>query len=71
MINPDFVKIAEAYGIAGRKVCDRKDLDDAIAEMLRTPDAYFLEVVVEAKGMVYPMTPAGSCITNILTERKA
>jgi acetolactate synthase-1/2/3 large subunit len=71
MINPDFVKIAEAYGIAGRRVSDRKELDGAIAEMLRIPAAYFLEVLVEAEGMVYPMTPAGTCVTNILTDRGA
>jgi acetolactate synthase-1/2/3 large subunit len=66
MNNPDFIKIAEAYRIPGRKVTDRKDLDGAIEEMLKTEGAYLLEVVVEQKGMVYPMTPAGTCITNII-----
>ena len=66
MQNPDFVKIAEAYRIPARKVTDRKDLDSAIEEMLKTPSAYLLEVAVEQKGMVYPMIPAGTCVTNIL-----
>ena len=66
MKNPDFVKIAEAYRIPGRKVTDRKDLDSAIEEMLKTKGAYLLEVLVEQKGMVYPMIPAGTCVTNIL-----
>ena len=66
MQNPDFVKIAEAYRIPGRKVTDRKDLDGAIEEMLKTKGAFLLEVVVEQKGMVYPMIPAGTCVTNIL-----
>ena len=66
MQNPDFVKIADAYHIPGRKVTDRNDLDDAIEEMLTTKSAYLLEVVVEQKGMVYPMTPAGTCVTNIM-----
>ena len=66
MDNPDFVKIAEAYRIPGRKVTDRKNLDGAIEEMLKTPSAYLLEVVVEQKGMVYPMIPAGTCVTNII-----
>jgi len=66
MQNPDFIKIAEAYRIPGRRVTDRKDLDGAIEEMLKTPSAYLLEVEVEQKGMVYPMIPAGSSVTNIM-----
>ena len=69
MFNPDFIKIAEAYNIPARKITERKDLDGAIEEMLKTPSAYLLEVVVEQKGMVYPMIPAGTCVTNILLER--
>lgn len=64
--NPDFIKIADAYGIKGRKVTERKELDGAIAEMLTHKGAYLLEVVVETKGMVYPMVPAGGCVTDIL-----
>lgn len=66
MQNPDFIKIASAYGIAGKKVSNREDLDAAICEMLNHDGAYLLEVVVEKKGMVYPMIPAGTCVTNIL-----
>jgi len=66
MKNPDFVKIANAYNIPGKTVEKREDLDAAIQEMLNTKGAYLLEVKVEKKGMVYPMTPAGTCVTNIL-----
>ncbi|MDR1516891.1 MAG: biosynthetic-type acetolactate synthase large subunit [Dysgonamonadaceae bacterium] len=66
MKNPDFIKIAEAYGIKGKKVTERGDLDAAIDEMLTHKGAYLLEVAVETKGMVYPMIPAGTCVTNIL-----
>lgn len=64
--NPDFVKVAEAYGIRGRKVTDRSELDGAIREMLEHRGPYLLEAVVETKGMVYPMVPAGGSITDIL-----
>lgn len=64
--NPDFVKIADAYNIKGRKVTLRAELDEAIQEMLAHKGAYLLEVLVETKGMVYPMVPAGGTITNIL-----
>ncbi|MDR2148844.1 MAG: biosynthetic-type acetolactate synthase large subunit [Tannerella sp.] len=66
MKNPDFVKIAEAYNIPARQVKERAGLDEAIAEMLNTKGAYLLEVMVEKKGMVYPMVPAGASISDIL-----
>ncbi|WP_294068392.1 biosynthetic-type acetolactate synthase large subunit [Proteiniphilum sp. UBA1028] len=64
--NPDFIKIADAYHIKARKVTQRAELDEAIAEMLAHKGAYLLEVVVETKGMVYPMIPSGGCVTNIM-----
>lgn len=67
MLNPDFVALAASYGIKGRDVERREQLDDAIAEMLsHNKGAYLLNVAVEEKGMVFPMTPAGSCVTNIM-----
>lgn len=66
MKNPNFVQIAQAYNIASRKIDKREDLDSAIAEMLNHKGAFLLDVDVEAKGMVYPMVPAGTCVTNIL-----
>ena len=66
MHNPDFMKIADAYEIKGKKVVNREDLDGAIAEMIEHDGAYLLEVEVEAKGMVYPMVPSGGCVSNII-----
>lgn len=66
MQNPDFIAIAAAYKIAGAKVEKREDIDAAIDTMLKHKGAYLLEVAVEEKGMVYPMIPAGTCVTNIL-----
>ena len=67
--NPDFVKIADAYDIKGRKVTERAELDEAIAEMLSHDGSYLLEVVVETKGMVYPMVPAGGSVTDVLVAK--
>lgn len=66
MQNPDFVMIAKAYNIMGRKIEKREELDAAIEEMMQHKGAYLLDVQIEAKGMVYPMIPAGTCVTNIL-----
>lgn len=66
MINPDYIQIASAYGIKGRSVHLREELPGAIEEMLNTEGSFLLEVGVVEKGMVYPMTPAGDTVTNIL-----
>ena len=66
MLNPDFKAIAAAYGIKGRDVTDRSQLDEAIAEMIAHKGAYLLNVAVEEEGMVFPMIPAGGCVTAIL-----
>ncbi len=66
MDNPDFVAIAKAYNINGKLVTKREELDDAIADMLKDDKPYLLVVEVEQKGMVYPMIPAGTCVTNII-----
>ena len=66
MQNPDFVAIAKAYRIDGTEVHKREELDAAIADMLKDDKPYLLVVNVEKKGMVFPMVPAGACVTNIL-----
>ncbi|MDR0575495.1 MAG: biosynthetic-type acetolactate synthase large subunit [Tannerella sp.] len=66
MENPDFVAIAKAFRIGAREVQKREDLDDAIREMLHYKGSYLLVADVGKYGMVYPMVPAGGCITEML-----
>ena len=65
MVNPDFVKIAEGYFLKARRVTERKDLADAVEEMIKSNDPYFLEVVVEKEANVFPMIPTGSSVSEI------
>ena len=65
---PDLVALAAAYGIKGRKVEQRQDLDKAVREMVACDSAFVLEVMVEKKGIVYPMVPAGKCITDVMLK---
>lgn len=65
MTNPDFVMIAQGYGIRARKVSERKDLAGAIEEMIASKDSYFLEVAVEMEENVFPMIPTGSSVSDI------
>ncbi|WP_295842682.1 biosynthetic-type acetolactate synthase large subunit [uncultured Apibacter sp.] len=66
MKNPNFEAIAKAYNIKSKTISERDDLDKAIDEMINHKGPYLLDVQVELQGMVYPMVPAGSCVTNIL-----
>ncbi|MCS6968003.1 MAG: biosynthetic-type acetolactate synthase large subunit [Cytophagales bacterium] len=66
--NPDFVKIAEAFGIPARRVEKREQLSQALDELLNSHSAYFLEVMVEKEDNVFPMVPAGTCIADIRLE---
>ena len=66
MLNPDFTGIAAAYGIAGERVASREELDAAIGRMLDHRGAYLLDVQIDPDCMVFPMTPAGACVTNIM-----
>ena len=65
MTNPDFVKIAEGYGIKARKVSERKELTEAVEEMIASKESYFLEVSVEMEENVFPMIPTGSSVSDI------
>ena len=65
MVNPDFVKIAEGYYLKARRVTERKDLADAVEEMIKSNEPYFLEVIVEKEDNVFPMIPTGSSVSEI------
>ncbi|WP_072543105.1 biosynthetic-type acetolactate synthase large subunit [Bacteroides mediterraneensis] len=68
MMNPDYMQIASAYGIASRRVMGREELNDGIQEMLSTDGAFLLEVCVIEEGNVLPMTPPGSSVNYMLME---
>lgn len=68
MHNPDFIKIAEAYGIRARKVTERGDLSEALTDMLASKEAYLLEVVVEKQHNVFPMIPPGASACEVRLE---
>jgi acetolactate synthase-1/2/3 large subunit len=68
LINPDFITIAKGFGIEGKKVSERKDLDASIEEMLNIEGPYLLEVSVEKEDNVFPMVPAGASVSDIRLE---
>jgi acetolactate synthase-1/2/3 large subunit len=68
MKNPNFVALAEAYNIPAKKVSERKNLKDVIAEMLKTDGPFLLEAVVEKEENVFPMVPTGAGVGEIILE---
>ncbi|QFZ55074.1 biosynthetic-type acetolactate synthase large subunit [Oceanihabitans sp. IOP_32] len=65
MTNPNFIAIAEGYGIKARKVVKRDELADAVKEMMASKESYFLEVRVEKEDNVFPMVPSGASVSDI------
>lgn len=68
MTNPDFVAIAKGYYLNAKRVTKREELADAVAEMIASKEAYFLEVCVEKEDNVFPMVPSGASVSDIRLE---
>ena len=68
MMNPDYMKIAEAYDIPSRLVVKREELSQGIEQMLNTDGPFLLEVAVIEEGNVLPMTPPGGTVNEMLLE---
>ncbi|MEM6720734.1 MAG: biosynthetic-type acetolactate synthase large subunit [Bacteroidota bacterium] len=65
LTNPDFVAIAKGYHLNARRVTKREELAEAVAEMMQSKEAYFLEVCVEKEDNVFPMIPSGASVSDI------
>ncbi|HEX6441127.1 MAG TPA: acetolactate synthase 3 large subunit [Stellaceae bacterium] len=63
---PDFVKLADAFGAVGRRVERPDEVDDAIREMIETPRAFVLDVVVDQAENCFPMIPSGAAHNEML-----
>ncbi len=70
MVNPDFKTLASAYGIAAEDVPHRDNLDEAISRMVAHDGAFLLNVNIDEEDMVFPMTPGGHGVDEILLNSK-
>ncbi len=66
MKNPDFVKLAEAYGAKGMRITKKEDVAAAIKEALATPNVVVMDFVIEPEENVFPMVPAGEALNRML-----
>jgi acetolactate synthase-1/2/3 large subunit len=65
MQSPDFVKLADAYGIKGKSISERTNLPATLQEMLDHKGPYLLEVMVTKENNVFPMVPQGCSVAEI------
>ncbi len=63
---PDFVKIAEGFGIKARQVRKKEDVVPALKAMIEHPGAYVLDILVPYQEHVLPMIPAGGTVREII-----
>ena len=63
---PDFVKLAEAYGLSGKRVTTVEDLEEALHEALSCGHGYVIDCVIDMDEKVRPMVGGGSHITDFM-----
>jgi acetolactate synthase-1/2/3 large subunit len=63
---PDFVKLAEAFGASGLRASHPAEVEATLQKGLNTPGPVIMEFIVEPEECVYPMVPAGKPITDML-----
>ncbi len=65
---PDFVKLAEAYGLKGKRVTNRQEMKEAMEEALTCGCGYVIDCIIDMDEMVRPMVPGGAHITDFLLK---
>jgi len=63
---PDFVRLAEAYGAAGFRVTEKGDVESTLREAFALDKPVIVDIRVAREENVYPMVPAGASLTEML-----
>ncbi|HEY6407393.1 MAG TPA: thiamine pyrophosphate-dependent enzyme, partial [Ktedonobacteraceae bacterium] len=66
---PDYVKLADAYGLTGMRITRREDVAAAIHKAMETEGTVIIDFVIESESNVYPMVAPGSAITKMIEEQ--
>jgi acetolactate synthase-1/2/3 large subunit len=70
MVNPDFCKLAEAFGIPSVRVTRREDIEDAVQYARGIKGPVLVEFQILAEEIVYPMVPAGNDLNKMIRRPK-
>ncbi len=63
----DFIKLADAFGLKGKRVFDVKDFQEAFKEAVNSNAPYLIDAVIDKDEFVLPMLPPGGSIEDIIT----
>ncbi len=66
--SPDYLKIAEAYGLPGFRVKERNEIQEAVKKATEIKGPALIEFVVEQHDMVYPMVPTGADLNEMISR---
>jgi len=64
--NPDFVKLAEAYGAKGMRITKKSEVKKAIRDALKIRKPVLMDFRIEPEENVFPMVPAGQPINKMI-----
>jgi acetolactate synthase-1/2/3 large subunit len=67
---PDFVKIAEAFGGVGYRVEKKEEFEKVLKEAVEKNRVTFIDVIVDRDENVLPMVPSGGSLFNMMLEYK-
>jgi len=67
---PDFVKVADAYGIRGLRVTRKEEVVPAVEQAMEEPGPFLIDFMVEPEENVYPMVPPGAALAEVLEAPK-
>ena len=66
--SPDYMKIADAYGLPGFRVKMRSEISSTVQDVKKINGPALIEFVVEQHDMVYPMVPAGADLNEMISR---
>jgi len=67
---PDFVKLAEAYGIKAKRITKAEEIRPALEEAINSPQPYLLDFIIEEEENVFPMVPPGGSLDNMVLKEE-
>jgi acetolactate synthase-1/2/3 large subunit len=65
---PDYVKLADAYGVTGMRVTRREEVEAAVRRAMEIEGTVIIDFVIEQEANVYPMVPPGKPISDMIEE---
>ena len=64
--SPDFVKLAEAHGLAGFRITRREEIEETVKKARKIEGSVVLDFRIEEEDMVYPMVPTGAALHEMI-----